>query len=258
MDGLDKVLFSGLSRPVRAEDVIEFYGEPGSGKTHLLLHLIANCILPPNWKGRLLGGRNVGVIYVDTEFNFSLLRLVDFLEHRITSCFSTQELPCATDRQAFIGSCLCRLIVAKCKSSEELLETLQSFDEILRNRNDICVMMIDAISAFYYQNTCEVNENDETGEKNQKRLVEILRLYISKYYLVVIATMPAIFVKNVKCFKRMDDYSYMCRQWREFVKYAYVVTRQSSNKITFLLKQVKPNIGDYVIHFAIHRGGLAL
>lgn len=258
LDGLDKKLFQGLPQPVQVKDVIELYGDDGSGKTQILLHLIANCILPQKWKGAYLAGREVSVIFVDTDYHFSLLRLVEILEERITACFLQQGLPLTSVavREAFIKSCLARLIIARCNSTEELLDTMQSFDKLLCNRTDICAMMIDSISAFYYQDKSEGGKTYYGQEKHQKKLVELLRRYIDRYYLVVVATLPAIFSKDVKQIQQLEDYSYMCRPWKCFVKYAYVVSRMSDKSSTFSLKQIKPNIGNFVVTFAIDKGGL--
>ena len=257
LEGLDKYLFQGLSRPVQVKDVIELYGDSGSGKTQILFHLIANCILPLNWKGACLGGRGVGVIFVDTDYHFSLLRLVEILEERIKSCFLKQGLPMISTAalQSFIKSCLTQLIVAKCDSTEELLRTMHSFDKILCNTTDICVMIIDSVSAFYWQDKSEGSEIYEGREKHQKKLIGLLRRYIDQYYLVVIATLPAIYSKDFQQVQQMEDYAYMCRLWKWLVKYAYVVSR-SSDKSSFLLKQVKPDVGNFVINFAVDKGGL--
>jgi DNA-repair protein XRCC2 len=256
LDGLDKFLFQGLSRPVQVKDVIELYGDSGTGKTQILFHLIANCILPPNWKGVSLGGRGVGVIFVDTDYHFSLFRLVEILEERIKSSFSQQESPMIniTAQQSFIKSCLARLIVAKYNSSEELLDAMHNFDKILCNRTDICVMMIDSVSAFYWQDRSG-GETYEGREKYQKKLIGLLKRYIDQYYLVVVATMPTVYFKDLQQVQQMEDYSFMCRQWKWLVKCAYVVSR-ASNKSSFLLKQVKPNVDNFVINFDVGKGGL--
>ena len=258
LDALDKKLFQGLPQPVQVKDVIEFYGDNGSGKTQILLHLIANCILPQKWKDVSIGGREVSVIFVDTDYHFSLLRVVEILEERITSCFLQQGMPMTSTAalEAFIKSCLARLIVARCNSTEELLDTMRCFDKLLCNRTDICVMMIDSISAFYYQDKSEGGGTYYGQERQQKKLVEILRRYIDRHYLVVIATLPAIFSKDVTQIQQLEDYSYMCRPWKLLVKYAYVVSRFSDKSSTFLLKQIKPNVGHSVVTFAVDKGGL--
>ena len=260
MDGLDKELFRSLSQPVQLKDVIELYGDNNSGKTQILLHLVANCILPQKWEGALLGGREVGVIFVDTDYHFSMLRLVEIIEERVTSCFIDQGLTMTSvaAREVLIKSCLSRLIVAKCNSTEELLETMRSFDKILRNRSDVCVMMIDSVSAFYYQDKSEGGDSYQAQQKPQRKLVEIIRRFIDQYYLVVIATLPAIYSKDINRLQRMEDYSYMCRKWQWFVKYAFVVSRTSDKPSTFLLKQIKPYLENSVVTFTVDKGGLKL
>ena len=83
LDGLDTGLFTDINGGIQPGNVVEFSGQEGSGKTEMLLHLIANCILPKSWKDLKLNGRSVGVVFVDTDYHFQLLRLVTIMEHRI-------------------------------------------------------------------------------------------------------------------------------------------------------------------------------
>lgn len=259
MDGLDKKLFRGLPRPIQVKDVIELHGDTGCGKTQILLHLIANCILPKSWNGIELGGRDVGVIFVDTDFNFSLLRLVENLEERIKSCISRGTLPVTSvaGMQALIKSCLSRLIVAKCSSTEELLETMRNLEKILCERTDICVMMIDSISAFYWRDKSAGGKNYDDQQKHQRRLFELLRRYVDKYYIVIVATVPTIYSKDLRFVQRMEDYIYMCRTWKLFVKYAYIVSRATDKNPTFLLKQIRPWVGNSTVRFVIDGSGVS-
>jgi DNA-repair protein XRCC2 len=69
------------------KDVYEFYGSEGTGKTELLLNLITSMILPKEWNSLQLNGSNAGVIFIDTDYKFQILRLVNLMEKRITkSC----------------------------------------------------------------------------------------------------------------------------------------------------------------------------
>ncbi|XP_028400050.1 DNA repair protein XRCC2-like [Dendronephthya gigantea] len=258
LDGLDKKLFRSMPRPIQVKDVIELYGDSGSGKTQILLHLIANCILPKSWNGIELGGRDVGVIFVDTDFHFFILRLVEILKERIKSCISDRTLPMASvaDMQALIESCLSRLIVAKCSSTEELLETVRNLEKILRERTDICVMMIDSISAFYWLDKSAGGHNYYDQEKHQRRLIGLLRRYVDNYFIVIIATVPTVYRKDLRFVQRMEDYIYMCRMWKSFVKIAYVVSRTTDKNSTFLLKQIRPWVGNATVNFVIDGSGV--
>ncbi|XP_033639764.1 DNA repair protein XRCC2-like [Asterias rubens] len=68
---------------LRPSHAVEFYGPIGCGKTEMLLHIISRCILPGCWRGAVLGGMGVGVVLVDADFQFSMLRLFQILERRV-------------------------------------------------------------------------------------------------------------------------------------------------------------------------------
>jgi len=55
--------------------VIELCGLEGAGKTELLLHAIAHCILPQQLGAQALPGRGCGVYLVSTDCRFPLARL---------------------------------------------------------------------------------------------------------------------------------------------------------------------------------------
>ena len=63
--------------------VVEVCGEEGAAKTEFLYHCVVQCIMPSCWGGRQLSGRERSAIWIDTDFAFSLLRLVTVLEKRL-------------------------------------------------------------------------------------------------------------------------------------------------------------------------------
>jgi RecA/RadA recombinase len=86
---------SALPRPGRSAlgvfpgDVIEVYGESGSGKTEVLLHAVAHVLLPfPSTPPRL-------VVYFDHECRLDLARLELLLKRRLStsaeSCHGNAE-----------------------------------------------------------------------------------------------------------------------------------------------------------------------
>ncbi|XP_025947394.1 DNA repair protein XRCC2 isoform X2 [Apteryx rowi] len=76
LKNLEPYLFAEEGFPVHG-DVVEFHGPEGTGKTEMLYHLIARCILPKSG-----GGLEVEVMFIDTDYHFDMLRLVTILEHR--------------------------------------------------------------------------------------------------------------------------------------------------------------------------------
>lgn len=70
---IEPELFSNSD--LKPRDVIELRGGPGSGKTLMVTHLLAKCIL-----SREYGGTGAGAILINTDHHFQLTRLVAILE----------------------------------------------------------------------------------------------------------------------------------------------------------------------------------
>eukprot|EP00051_Salpingoeca_urceolata_P020509 m.308414 g.308414 ORF g.308414 m.308414 type:complete len:344 (+) comp19632_c1_seq1:83-1114(+) len=130
-------------------DVVEFYGQEGSGKSELLLHCIVHCILPQTHASATVSatplGAGVGVLVIDTDYRFSLERLVTVMERRLDDRGIDEES--ASD---IITESLGRLFVSRCNSQSELIVTLQGVPELLAMHTLVQVLAIDSISAFYY------------------------------------------------------------------------------------------------------------
>lgn len=77
---------------VEPKSIVELCGEEGSGKTQYLTHVIANAILPRSLKGIGVGGLGVGVVLVDNDYSFNVIRLISVLELRISSVLNTTSV----------------------------------------------------------------------------------------------------------------------------------------------------------------------
>lgn len=62
-----------------------------SGKTELLYHLLCRCVLPVT-----AGGLEVDVVFVDTDYNLDMLRLVSILDNRLNSGILYMHTPTHT------------------------------------------------------------------------------------------------------------------------------------------------------------------
>lgn len=241
LDGLDTNLFGDIPEGIQPGNVVEFSGQEGSGKTEMLLHLIANCILPKSWKDLKLNGRSVGVVYVDTDYHFQLLQLVTIMEHRIlnaikvtqTGAFlennrgnTVENIPGSdsacypekySDYEDFIKSCLGRLFIAHCNSSIELLATVLSLENLLVAKPEVGVFMIDSLSAFYWLDRCSGGESQSNQEHNHRKTVDVIRKYTQQYHVVLIATKQTIFGSSDKSAHR----EYLCQAWQRVVNYRF-------------------------------------
>lgn len=240
LDGLDTNLFGDIPEGIQPGNVVEFSGQEGSGKTEMLLHLIANCILPKSWKDLKLNGRSVGVVYVDTDYHFQLPRLVTIMEHRIlnsikdtqTGAFlqnnrsnTVENIPGSdsahypekySDYEDFIKSCLGRLFIVHCNSSIQLLATVLSLEKLLAAKPEVGVFMIDSLSAFYWLDRCDGGSQSHQEHK-QRKIVDAIRNYTQQYRVVVIATKQAIFGSSDKSMNR----EHLCQAWQRLVNYRF-------------------------------------
>lgn len=209
----------------------------------MLIHLIANCILPKSWKHLTLGGKGICVFMVDTDYHFQLLRLVSVLEHRILNTIkqsgdvSESFKGDVSDRgeipekyrgfEEFIKSCLTRLYIVRCSNSIQLLATLLSLENLIATKPEVAVLMIDSIGAFYWLDKCCGGESQTDQELNLKKTVDVLQKYVKEYHLVLIATKHAIFGSSEK-----SHHEYLCPAWRQLVDYHYVFDRDSTGHVT--------------------------
>lgn len=91
-----------------------------------------------------------------------------------------------------IKQCLSQLYVIRCSSSSQFLITLHSLETLLSNNPNICILMIDSISAFYW---IDRSTGGSTGysRTNNKLVVEALRKLLLTYNLVVFCAKAELF-----------------------------------------------------------------
>lgn len=246
LDGLDADLFADIPEGIQPGNVVEFCGQEGSGKTEMLLHLIANCILPKSWKDLKLNGRSVGVVFVDTDYHFQLLRLVTIMEHRILNAIKETQAGAFTennrtnhlenasgddstrypekysDYENFIKSCLSLLFIVHCNSSIQLLATVLLLENLLAAKPEVGVFMIDSLSAFYWLDRCSGGESLSHQESNQRKVVDVIRKYAQQYHVVLIATKQSIFGSTEKTASR----EHLCQAWQRLVNFRYEFERK--------------------------------
>ncbi|XP_042333472.1 DNA repair protein XRCC2 [Sceloporus undulatus] len=216
---LEPCLFAEEGYPIHG-DVVEFHGPEGTGKTEMLYHLIAHCILPKSG-----GGLEVGLLFIDTDFHFDMLRLVTILEHR--SSQGTEEM---------IKQCLGRLFLVNCNSSSQLLLTLYSLENMFCSHPSLCLLVIDSISAFYWIDRVNGGENLSLQEANLRRCAQFLEKLVREHHLVLFATTQTIMQKSLNagesCGKHhgdgdVDYRPYLCKSWQQLITHRIFFSRQS-------------------------------
>ncbi|XP_048196470.1 DNA repair protein XRCC2 [Perognathus longimembris pacificus] len=207
-------LFADEDSPVHG-DILEFHGPEGTGKTEMLYHLTARCILP-----RSDGGLELEVLFIDTDYHFDMLRLVTVLEHRLSQ--SSEEM---------IKRCLGRLFLVYCSSSTQLLLTLYSLEAMFCSHPSLCLLIVDSLSAFYWIDRVNGGESVNLQESTLKKCSQLLERLVNEYRLVLFATTQSIMQRAVAategpaaaCKWPSDadaDYRpYLCKAWQQVVKH---------------------------------------
>ncbi|XP_053409950.1 DNA repair protein XRCC2 [Nycticebus coucang] len=232
-------LFPDEDSPVHGH-IVEFHGPEGTGKTEMLYHLTARCILPKSE-----GGLEVEVSFIDTDHHFDMLRLVTVLEHRLSE--SSEEV---------IKCCLGRFFLAYCSSSTHLLLTLYSLETLFCSHPSLCLLIVDSLSAFYWIDRVNGGESINLQESTLKKCSQFLEKLVNEYRLVLVATTQTLMQKTSSspegpfAFRRpcdvdVDYRPYLCKAWQQVVKHRIFFSKQddsnSSNQFSVLSRRLKSN-----------------
>ncbi|KAL7976466.1 hypothetical protein Chor_008415 [Crotalus horridus] len=186
----------------------------------MLYHLIARCLLP---KPR--GGLEVGVLFIDTDFHFDMLRLVTILEYRLSS----------QGTEATIKHCLERFFLINCHSSSQLLLSLYSLESMFSSHPSLSLLIIDSISAFYWIDRANGGENLNLQEANLKRCVWVLQKLVKEHHLVLFATTQSLMQKSLNfvessektdCDAGSDYRPFLCKPWQQLVTHRIFFSKQ--------------------------------
>ncbi|KAM7035968.1 DNA repair protein XRCC2 [Passerculus sandwichensis] len=223
LKNLEPCLFAEEGSPVHG-DVIEFHGPEGTGKTEMLYHLLARCIL-----AKAQGGLEVEVMFVDTDYHFDMLRLVTILENRLAQ--GTEEM---------IKQCLGRLFLVSCSSSTQLLLTLYSLENLFCAHPSLCVLILDSLSAFYWIDRSNGGESLTLQEMNLKKCANFLEKLVTQHHLILFATTQTLMQKSANSAEGFlpsklphetdTDYRpYLCKSWQQMVTHRMFFSKQCNS-----------------------------
>eukprot|EP00106_Octopus_bimaculoides_P017603 XP_014785045.1 PREDICTED: DNA repair protein XRCC2-like [Octopus bimaculoides] len=272
-------------------EIIEFFGEEGTGKTELLLNLITRCILPKVWQNIPVDGPESKVVFISTDYKFSILRLVLILEKKITKILQSHfsELSqnandgdnvtkpdMESEVQLFTDDCLQRVQVVYCSSSWQLFLTLHSLEYQLTTDASYSLLVIDSISTFYWLDRFCANDNISNQGLNIRRITKILKKFVNDLNISVIATKLSLFkpkysdnldptnnnslIINPNAINNPGIYStakqshtkYLDKVWENFVCKRWVFTVISAAESKFCLTGTNLK----TLHFTITESGV--
>ena len=174
---------------------MELHGTEGTAKSEMLYHLIVRCILPTKH-----GGLETEVMFVDTDYHFDTLRLVTILEARLAqqSAEPTRE-SCPKEGteeeegdEEMVKACLQRLFLVHSSTSAQMLLSLHYLEGWFSSRPTLGLLVLDSISAFYWQDRCNGGGSVPRQEANLRKCTQLLERLRKDYGIVVFATVHAI------------------------------------------------------------------
>lgn len=187
---------------IKLGNVIEISGDSGSGKTTLITQFLVECLLPRTWNEFEIGGLGAGAIIVNTDHHFQILKLVSIMESLLMKCResdnSEAQLPKHIDSKTIekiIKESLANLIVLNCYDSMQLFVTFYSLENILSNNANTSLIIIDSISAYYWQDAAV--GGFRKMDLYLKKLLKALQSCIKEYRVTVMYTKQTHFHSNV-------------------------------------------------------------
>nr|XP_045054656.2 DNA repair protein XRCC2 isoform X2 [Desmodus rotundus] len=238
---MEPCLFADEDSPVHG-DILEFHGPEGTGKTEMLYHMTARCVLP-----RSEGGLEIEVLFIDTDYHFDLLRLVTILEHRLAQ--SSEEV---------VKCCLGRLFLVHCSSSSQLLLTLHSLEAMFCSHPSLCLLIVDSLSAFYWIDRANGGGSVSLQEAPLKKCSQVLEKLVREYRLVLLATTQSLMQKASDSSEApssasrhlgdgdasVDYRPYLCEAWRRLVTRRVFFSKdgaKAASQFSLLSRHLKSN-----------------
>lgn len=138
-------------------DVVEIQGAASSGKTHLLYHLIINCITPHRHQDTILGGWGKAALVFDTDYTFNISRfnrlLLGHLMRLLPSDVAAASLIAQRVQQ--------RLHIFQPMSSTQFATTIYNLAKYHCAHlpdEEIGLLAVDSMSAYYWPDRFTVEQ----------------------------------------------------------------------------------------------------
>ncbi|KAH8102489.1 hypothetical protein BXZ70DRAFT_928727 [Cristinia sonorae] len=146
-----------LANGLRRGDIIELQGPPASGKSHLVYHLVINCILPPRHTHPNFTGWGRAAVVFDPDRTFDVTRLRQLLWTRISAQGQPEQASRPTEQylQELLDQCMRRLHVIRPTSTVQLAFSILHLSKhhathpSLQNEA-LGLIAVDSMNAFYW------------------------------------------------------------------------------------------------------------
>ncbi|XP_054260389.1 DNA repair protein XRCC2 [Macrosteles quadrilineatus] len=182
--GLDNTLFP---EGPNAKDVIEISGDPSTGKTLLFHQFIAKSILPKEFNRVQLGGLKSGVVLINTDHHFQMLKLIAMMENHL-NCVNNFSV---SNIEKVIKESLDRLIIYNITDSVQLQTTFYALQSLVSNQPEIGLVLLDSVCAFYWQDS--LTSGIRKMDFYTTSLIRVLQKCLGDFKGVIMYSRPSYF-----------------------------------------------------------------
>lgn len=203
-----------LPNGLHAGEVIEVFGEPGTGKTAVLMGCILQCIMPERFDRVPVGGHGEHAALLDTDGSFDPIWLGAALHARFLSAAASNggssSVSPSVDAAArrFASECMDRLHVVRCSDRSQLLCSLYALPQLVgggapagaegggtgascRPRK-LRMLIIDSMSSFQWVERASARHSQPAGSQFDEQVSILLRqLLIGQQMCAVWSRCPA-------------------------------------------------------------------
>lgn len=216
----------------KREDVIQVSGESSTGKSQIVLHALATCVLPES-----LGGEGSSAVLFDLDMKFEVERFHQILSSRITLDFRERaqgdETISKGDYENVLKECCDRVYVYRCMTNLDFLTALYALPALAESKG-IRLVVVETLATFYW----ETAETDAPASGLHVAIPQAIRSLLRTCKLTVLAVKPTLF--HHKWQKDSDGFDYTSATWKSMVS-THVDLAKTTREGNYLAKTRVPN-----------------
>ena len=210
-------------------DIVEISGDLSTGKRELISKIIVNSVLPTEWNGFKMDGLAKGVVLIDANLKFDLIRMVSILKMTVwrrirSSHWYGDEKEWDLLLSGITEDSLRRLHVIRPESPEHLILCLYNLSYFFQSEKFFKLLVIDGIGCCYWTDKAEIADSFGESSQRLKQVSRIVKHLVDDYSLLFICTKAQLF-NNHSSMKGSD---YLIKQWKNMVTHRFFLKRGGS------------------------------
>lgn len=139
-----------------ANESVEISGNASTGKTTLIMDLLARCLLPRKYNNLDISGMDCGAIIINTDTHFDIFRLINIMEYHLKSTFHKYNILIHNaEVKEIIELSLNKLMIMNCYDSIQIDITFLNLERILSENLEVGLVVLDSVVSQYWAHRLE-------------------------------------------------------------------------------------------------------